>query len=150
MDIPCDAVHVAIHAQPFSGTDQLHGWLQRAASAAAATAVFMGHVRPETMDGAPLEALELSHYPGLCEHLLVSLAQQQLRDHGAQSALVLHRVGRLSPGELIVLVAVSGDRRGPVQRCCSDLLESLKHKAPFWKREWSGGVGTWLAANTPL
>ena len=145
-----DAVQVAIHSQPFSATDQLDRWLQRAGSAAAATAVFMGHVRPETMDGSPLEALELSHYPGLCERLLLSFTQQQLRDHGVQSALVLHRVGRLSPGELIVLVAVSGDRRGPVQRCCSDLLESLKHEAPFWKREWSGGVGRWLATNTPL
>lgn len=145
-----DAVQVAIHSQPFAATDQLDDWLQGAASTAAATAVFLGHVRPQTMDGAPLEALELSHYPGFCERLLVSQAEQHLRDHGARSALVLHRVGRLSPGELIVLVAVSGDRRGPVQRCCSDLLESLKHEAPFWKREWSGGMGTWLAANTPL
>ena len=93
-----DAVQVAIHSQPFSATDQLDRWLQRAGSAAAATAVFMGHVRPETMDGAPLEALELSHYPGLCERLLLSFTQQQLSDHGVQSALVLHRVGRLSPG----------------------------------------------------
>lgn len=144
------AVQVAIHPQPFSATDQLDNWLDRAASAAAATAVFMGHVRPQTMGGAPLEALELSHYPGLCERLLLGMAQQQLLDHGAHSALVLHRVGRLLPGELIVLVAVSGDRRGPVQRCCSALLELLKHEAPFWKREWSDGAGIWLTRNTPL
>ena len=144
------AVQVAIHPQPFSATDQLDDWLHGAASAAAATAVFMGHVRPQTMGGAPLEALELNHYPGLCERLLLGMVQQQLLVHGAHSALVLHRVGRFLPGELIVLVAISGDLRGPLHRCCSALLELLKHEAPFWKREWSDGAGIWLTCNTPL
>ena len=59
-----------------------------------------------------------------------------------------HRVGRVLPGDTIVLVAVSADRRGPAQRGGQELLEALKHEAPFWKREWSGGVGTWVAGNT--
>ena len=64
--------------------------------------------------------------------------------------MVLHRVGRLAPGEPIVLVAVQADRRGAAQRCSAALLEQLKHQAPFWKREWCAGQGAWLAANTPL
>ena len=46
--------------------------------------------------------------------------------------------------------AVAADRRGPAQRCCQELLEALKHHAPFWKREWSGGAGEWVLGNTPL
>jgi molybdopterin synthase catalytic subunit len=49
-----------------------------------------------------------------------------------------------------VVVAVLADRRGPAQRCCQELLEALKHEAPFWKREWSSGVGEWLLGNTEL
>jgi molybdopterin synthase catalytic subunit len=49
-----------------------------------------------------------------------------------------------------VLVAVAADRRGPAQRCGQELLELLKHEAPFWKREWSGGAGTWVEGNTAL
>ncbi len=142
-------LEIVILEQPLLGVFQLDGWL-RSQMDAAATAMFMGRVRDVAIDGRPLEALELSHYPGLCERLIESSARQLLEQHGACSALVLHRVGRLLPGELIVLVAVSADRRGPAQRCCSALLEALKHDAPFWKREWSHGVGTWLSENTPL
>ena len=143
-----DEVQIVIHDQPISGVLQLDAWLRSQMDAA--TAIFMGRVRDVAMDGRPLEALELSHYPGLCERLIEGSAHQLLQHHGCRSALVLHRVGRLLPGELIVLVAISADRRGPAQRCCTALLEALKHDAPFWKREWSHGVGTWLSENTPL
>ena len=143
-----DEVQIVIHDQPISGVLQLDAWLRSQMDAA--TAIFMGRVRDVAMDGRPLEALELSHYPGLCERLIEASARQLLLHHGGRCALVLHRVGRLLPGELIVLVAISADRRGPAQRCCAALLEALKHDAPFWKREWSNGVGTWLSENTPL
>ena len=116
----------------------------------AAVAVFVGRVRATAMDGQPLQALELEHYPGLCERQIRAMAEQLQRHHGAGAMLVLHRVGRLVPGEAIVLVAVQADRRGTAQRCSAALLEQLKHQAPFWKREWCAGQGTWLAANTPL
>ena len=147
MSTPVD-LEIVIHDQPISGVLQLDAWLRSQRDAA--TAIFMGRVRDVATDGRPLEALELSHYPGLCQRLIEASARQLLRQHGGRSALVLHRVGRLLPGELIVLVAISADRRGPAQRCCAALLEALKHDAPFWKREWSNGVGTWLSENTPL
>jgi len=143
-------LEIRILDQSLSEGLQLETWLRSRAVSDAATAIFMGRVRELTMDGRPLEALELSHYPGLCERRIESCARQLLEQHSARCALVLHRVGRLLPGELIVLVAVSADRRGPAQRCCAALLEALKHEAPFWKREWSQGVGTWLSSNTPL
>jgi len=139
-------VRVAIHEQPFEPWQQLEEWLD----GAAASAVFLGRVRPEDQQGGPLDALELVHYPGLCEQRIQADAERLCRQHGAHRVLVLHRVGRLVPGALIVLVAVTADRRGPAQRCCSAVLEALKHDAPFWKREWRGEEGIWLSANTPL
>ncbi|QNI95890.1 molybdenum cofactor biosynthesis protein E (molydbopterin converting factor large subunit) [Synechococcus sp. A15-127] len=117
---------------------------------AAASAVFIGRVRAMAMDGRVLQALELEHYPGLCERLLEAIAERLRQTHAADRVLVLHRVGRLSPGEPIVLVAVEADHRGPAQRCAADLLEELKHRAPFWKREWCGDQGVWLNSNTSL
>ena len=138
-------------------TIQLHHtvfdpWLQLAAwsSQTAAAATFIGRVREVAQDGRPLEALELTHYPGMCEEAIRQDAQRLLMDHDASSALVLHRVGRMLPSEVIVLVAVEADRRGPAQRCCTALLEAIKHQAPFWKREWRDGQGTWVTGNTLL
>ena len=139
-------VEVVIHQQPFQPWSALEQWVQ----GAAATAVFVGRVRPEDQRGDPLEALELAHYPGMCEQRIRDDAERLRQQHGAHRVLVLHRVGRLPPGEPIVLVAVTADRRGPAQRCCAAVLEALKHDAPFWKREWRGGHGTWLSTNTPL
>ena len=79
-----------------------------------------------------------------------AMAQRLQQEHRTGPILVLHRVGKLAPGEPIVLVAVQADRRGAAQRCSAALLEQLKHQAPFWKREWCAGQGTWLEANTPL
>ena len=139
-------VQVEIRMAAFDPWQELSVW----GGHAAASAVFIGRVRAMAMDGRVLQALELEHYPGLCERLLEAIAERLRQTHAADRVLVLHRVGRLSPGEPIVLVAVEADHRGPAQRCAADLLEELKHRAPFWKREWCAGQGTWLAANTPL
>jgi len=115
-----------------------------------AEALFIGRVRSTTASGTPLQALELEHYPGMTEAQIERLALAVAARHGLAQVLVEHRVGRVLPGEAIVLVAVGADRRGPAQRGCLELLEGLKHDAPFWKREWSGGVGRWVEGNTPL
>ena len=139
-------ITVEIHRQPFDPWIQLSEW----SSTAAASASFIGRVRNVAEHGSSLEALELTHYPGLCESLIREDAEKLLMLHGATSALVIHRVGRLSPHEAIVLVAVEADRRGPAQRCCMALLESIKYQAPFWKKEWRNGQGSWVDGNTPL
>lgn len=140
------SVRVEIRHQSFVPWQELEAW----DGTAAASSVFLGRVRPTTMHGEPLDALELEHYPGLSEQRIEAAAMVLLRDHSASAVLVLHRVGLLRPGELIVLVAVQADRRGAAQRCSAALLEELKHEAPFWKREWCDGQGTWLSANTSL
>ena len=141
-----EEIRVEVRAEAFDPWREMGHW----SGDSAAVAVFVGRVRATAMDGQPLQALELEHYPGLCERQIRAMAEQLQRHHGAGAMLVLHRVGRLVPGEPIVLVAVQADRRGTAQRCSAALLEKLKHQAPFWKREWCAGQGTWLAANTPL
>ena len=116
----------------------------------AATSHFIGRVRGSSQAGLVLEALELEHYPGMTEQQLRQLAQSCCQRHDVRHGLIVHRVGLVLPGQTIVLVAVAADRRGPAQRCCQELLEALKHEAPFWKREWSGGRGHWVHGNTPL
>jgi molybdopterin synthase catalytic subunit len=148
-------VRIDLHAQAFQPLQLVEQW-QHALMADghphdAAESVFIGRVRPSDGEGHPLVALELEHYPGMTERQLQHLAAGCCRRHGVSTALVQHRIGRVLPGEAIVLVAIGADRRGPAQRCCQELLEALKHEAPFWKREWrSDGRGTWLSGNTPL
>ena len=72
-------------------------------------------------------------------------------DHEDRLLVLWSTATAVHPGEAIVLVAIGADRRGPAQRCCQELLEALKHDAPFWKREWrSDGSSEWLSGNTPL
>lgn len=144
-------IAVQLLEAPFKPLELLAAW-QRSlgATGTAAESHFIGRVRPFTASGEPLEALELEHYPGMSDAQLRALAEACAARHGAGAVLVAHRVGRIAPGEAIVVVAVQADRRGPAQRCVQELLEDLKHHAPFWKREWSGGSGTWVAGNTPL
>lgn len=137
---------VEIHSHSFDPWVRLSDW----SSNAAASASFCGRVRPIAENGSSLEALELTHYSGLCENLIRQDAERLLMVQGATRALVIHRVGRLLPTEVIVLVAVEADRRGPAQRCCMALLEAIKHQAPFWKKEWRNGQGSWVSGNTPL
>jgi len=147
-------VSVSLHPDPIDPFQQVEQWQAQLAPTAsatpAATSLFIGRVRGTTATGAPLDALELEHYPGMTEAQLQRLAAACARRHPVAGVMVRHRVGLVLCGDAIVVVAVLADRRGPAQRCCQELLEALKHEAPFWKREWSSGVGEWVLANTPL
>lgn len=146
---------IVVEPAPFDPLQSLAAWHTTLAAALgdlpAAESHFIGRVRPTAAGGEALTALELEHYPGMTEAQLHSLASAAAARHGATAVLVRHRVGRVLPGESIVLVAVAANRRGPALRCCQELLEALKHEAPFWKREWlAAGRSCWVQGNTPL
>ena len=147
-------VAIQLEAEPFEPLHGLAEWHQLLAAELgmlpAAESHFVGRVRPSGANKAPLTALELEYYPGMTEACIASLAAAAAGRHGATAVLVRHRIGLVLPGDAIVLVAVAADRRGPAQRCGQELLEALKHDAPFWKREWSQEVGRWIMGNTPL
>jgi molybdopterin synthase catalytic subunit len=138
--------------QPLQALERWHGQLRhRLGHLPAAESSFVGRVRPHSGAGVPLAALELEHYPGMTEAQLRQLAASAADRPEVAGVLVRHRIGQVLPGDPIVLVAVAADRRGAAQRCCQELLEALKHEAPFWKREWLlDGSGQWLEGNTPL
>jgi molybdopterin synthase catalytic subunit len=153
--MPNQTLTIALEPAPFEPLQALAAWHAALAAALkdlpAAESHFIGRARPTAAAGEPLAALELEHYPGMTEAQLHALAQATAIRHGAAAVLVHHRVGRVLPGEPIVLVAVAADRRGPALRCGQELLEALKHEAPFWKREWlADGRGHWVQGNTPL
>jgi molybdopterin synthase catalytic subunit len=146
---------IALEPAPLEPLQALAAWHAALAAALgkvpAAESHFIGRVRPSAAGGEALAALELEHYPGMTEAQLQDLARAAATRHGAAAVLVQHRVGRVLPGEPIVLLAVAADRRGPALRCGQELLEALKHEAPFWKREWlADGTGHWVQGNTPL
>ena len=148
-------VAIQLEAEPFEPLHALAEWHQLLAAELgilpAAESHFVGRVRPSGANDAPLTALELEHYPGMSEACIASLAAAAADRHGATAVLVRHRIGLVLPGDPIVLVAIGADRRGPAQRCCQELLEALKHDAPFWKREWhADGSSAWITGNTAL
>ena len=146
---------LALELRPFSPLEALLHWHQQLAALEgglpAAEHHFIGRMRG--WDGAcqPLAALELEHYPGMTEAQVGRLAAACAERHAVRAVLLRHRVGLVAPGEAIVLLAVAADRRGPAHRCGQELLEALKHEAPFWKKELRpDGSGTWVQGNTPL
>lgn len=152
---PTLALQINLHPEPFDPIERLSAWhnnlIQGGHRINAAESLFIGRARPTAADGTALIALELEHYPGMTERQLERLAHDCCMLHGASSCLIQHRIGRVQPGDAIVLVAIGADRRGQAQRCCQELLEALKHEAPFWKREWRvDGSSQWLTGNTAL
>lgn len=113
-----------------------------------AQSVFIGTMR-DVNEGAAVSAMFLEHYPGMTERCLLQLTQQALVRSGADDALVVHRVGPVLPGEPIVLVGVWSAHRAAALAACQEIIEQLKHTAPFWKREHTPEGARWVETNTP-
>lgn len=110
--------------------------------AAGAVASFTGHVRRE----GDLSSLTLEHYPAMTEAEIARMAQEAGSRWPLTGVTVIHRIGRLTPGEAIVLVAVAAPHRAEAFAACEFLVDYLKTQAPFWKEEERGGDRNWVAA----
>lgn len=106
--------------------------------------VFVGLVRDVAGD-APLDALVLEHYPKMTERELARIEDEAQRRWPLSGTLIIHRYGRLSPGDRIVLVAAASAHRDAAFEACRFLIDWLKTKAPFWKREEAGGKRHWVS-----
>lgn len=107
---------------------------------AGAVASFTGLVRDD--DGVTV--LELEHYPGATEAALHALAVQAVERWGLQASHIVHRVGRMVPGDRVVFVATAAAHRGAALDACAFLIDRLKTDAPFWKREERGDDVRWV------
>lgn len=113
---------------------------------AGGVASFTGIVRAES-GGKPLAALRLEHYPGMTEKALARLADAALARWALSGCTIIHRIGRLAPGQNIVLVAAASRHRADALAATAYLIDRLKTDAPFWKaEEFADGSAEWVAA----
>ncbi len=110
-----------------------------------AVASFVGCVRGHTKED-DVSALTLEHYPGMTERAIEAMIVEAEGRFAVQGALVIHRVGRLQPGERIVLVATMSPHRRDAFQACEFLMDYLKTHAPFWKKETTGEGARWVDA----
>jgi molybdopterin synthase catalytic subunit len=109
---------------------------------AGAVVTFTGIVRP---DGG-LTGMEIEHYPGMTEKAILAITGEALVRWKLADALVIHRHGQLKPGEAIMMVATAARHRGDAFAAAEFLMDYLKSRAPFWKKESRDGGATWVAA----
>ena len=108
-------------------------------------ALFVGSVR-DVSGGDEVSAMTLEHYPGMTEAALAEIEAEAYGRWPLQDALIIHRHGKLLPGEDIVLVITASAHREAAFQACEFLMDWLKTKAPFWKLE-EGKTGTrWVEA----
>jgi molybdopterin synthase catalytic subunit len=110
-----------------------------------ALASFVGLVRADS-DGRAVSGMTLEHYPGMTEAALEDICAQAHARWDLQSSLVIHRVGPLVPGDRIVLVGVASAHRGEAFAACEFIMDYLKTRAPFWKREDTPEGSRWVEA----
>ena len=110
-----------------------------------ALASFLGLVR-DLNDGASVAEMTLEHYPGMTEKALEEIVAEAKGRWDIYDALVIHRVGPLKPCDQIVLVAVTSAHRGEAFAACEFIMDYLKTKAPFWKKEVTPDGGRWVDA----
>lgn len=105
---------------------------------------FVGTVRDFAPD-QPTRSLFLDHYPGMCERQLQTLCESAAQRWRILDCSVVHRVGELAWGEQIVFVGVVSAHRGDAFRACEYIIDALKTRAPFWKRETlASGRAFWV------
>ena len=110
-----------------------------------AVASFVGLVRDQN-DGHGIQAMTLEHYPGMTEKALEEICRQAKERWDLIDMVVIHRVGTLRPGDPIVLVGISSAHRGEAFAACEFIMDYLKTRAPFWKREDTAGGSRWVQA----
>ncbi|MCB2055181.1 MAG: molybdenum cofactor biosynthesis protein MoaE [Geminicoccaceae bacterium] len=108
-------------------------------------ATFVGLVRG-THRGERVRAMTLEHYPGMTEREIEAIEQEARRRWPLDAVLVIHRYGRMKPGEPIVLVATASAHRAAALDSCAFLIDWLKTRAPFWKCEETDHGECWVEA----
>ncbi|AAZ96980.1 molybdenum cofactor biosynthesis protein E [Thiobacillus denitrificans ATCC 25259] len=110
-----------------------------------AVASFVGLAR-DINEGSGVAAMTLEHYPGMTEKALAALVDEACARWALLDVSVVHRVGRLLPGDPIVLVAVASAHRGEAFAACEFIMDALKTRAPFWKKEETPDGERWVEA----
>lgn len=110
-----------------------------------AVVAFIGMVRDLNL-ADDVVALELEHYPGMTEKSLMRIAEQAAQRWSLQAARIVHRIGKMYPGDQIVMVLTASAHRGDAYEANQFMMDYLKTEAPFWKKEWTPEGPRWIEA----
>jgi len=113
-------------------------------SASGAVVTFTGIVR-NNAEGT-LDYMDIEHYPGMTEAALRQIAEEAHAKWSLEDALIIHRVGKMRAGEMIMMVATASRHRKDAFEAAEFLMDFLKSRAPFWKKEISRDGADWVAA----
>lgn len=136
-------MRIVVQQSPFDPGAET-GAFARAATGMGAVVTFTGVVR-DLADGG-LEAMEIEHYPGMTEKAIAGIARTARDRWSLGAVLVIHRHGRLAPGEPIMMVATAARHRKDAFEAAEFLMDYLKSRAPFWKKEITREGPAWVAA----
>jgi len=135
---------IRVTGEVFDFAREAQGFSNRL-SASGAVVTFSGIVR-DNAEGA-LERMEIEHYPGMTEKALAGIAEQACGRWALEDVLVIHRHGAMRVGETIMMVATASKHRADAFEAAEFLMDYLKSRAPFWKKEvTSGEGGEWVDA----
>lgn len=135
-------VSVVIDAAPFDFGAEAARFAEGVAGAGAVV-TFTGLVRDE---GGRLSRMEIEHYPGMTERAVGAIAAEAVARWALAGCLVVHRHGPLLPGEAIMMVATAAPHRADAFAAAEFLMDYLKSRAPFWKKEYGADGAEWVAA----
>ena len=136
-------IQISVQEQPFD-QNAVYQWLSEQHSAGA-TVIFVGKVRDLNL-GDEVSSLYLEHYPAMTEKALREIVEQAKARWDIQRVSVIHRVGLLRTGDEIVLVGISSAHRGDAYHANEFIMDFLKSKAPFWKKEQTNQGERWIEA----
>jgi len=135
-------MEIRVQSAPFAAGAELEGFTARA-SGAGAVVSFTGIVRDTQ---GQLDRMEIEHYPGMTERAITAIAADAVARWSLLDALVIHRHGMLAPGAQIMMVATAARHRGDAFAAAEFLMDYLKSRAPFWKKEVTRDGAAWVAA----
>ncbi|MFC3181339.1 molybdenum cofactor biosynthesis protein MoaE [Cypionkella sinensis] len=135
-------MRVIVQAEPFD-LGALSNAFAADAGGAGAVVTFTGLVRD---NGGALAAMEIEHYPGMTEKAITAIVEEARSRWALLDALVVHRYGRLAGGEAIMMVATAARHRAEAFAAAEFLMDYLKSRAPFWKKELTSDGAEWVAA----
>ena len=135
---------IRIQAAPFDA-GALIAETHRANPKAGAVAAFIGLVR-DVNEGSDVSEMTLEHYPGMTDRAIERICRDAAERWEVLDACVVHRVGTLRPTDPIVIVVVASGHRKDAFEACEFIMDFLKTRAPFWKKERTGGGERWVEA----
>ena len=137
-------VTIRVQQQDFDMNEELER-LRAGRHDIGAVVSFLGTVR-DIHNGETVLSMELEHYPEMTENVLRDITDEARKRWDILDVTIIHRVGKLKPSDQIVLIAVASGHRGEAFSACEYIIDTLKDRAPFWKKEETPNGVRWVEA----